>query len=343
MVTASRLPTDFTEHDMSFSRSRYAMATWLALSCGALLAAPVEKLLNRTLFVADENDYRYSEAAVLPLDDTNLLLVVSVFGDGGHDSSPAQLLAWRSNDRGRSWGESFAFQSNIGKQNVMSPSFVRLSEREILFFFLVTNSIEDAGMWIRRSLDNGKTWSKPVRIPYEGYGGVANDHVVLLKSGRIVLPSWVSRDSLASSYSYCFYSDDKGQTWKKSNEITVNKPSKGRKTSPAAEEPAVVELKDGRLLMLMRTYVGSFYRSFSTDGGETWSEPTDAGIPAPGAMPTLVRIPKTGDLLLLFNYGEPDEIDGPLASKPHGFPDQQRRGREFFLAPNPGWGPGLRG
>ena len=127
-----------------------------------------------------------------------------------------------------------------------------------------------------------------------------------------MLPYWVSRDSLKSSYALSFYSDDKGHSWKKSNEITVQLPSKGRKTSPAAEEPAIIELKDGRLLMLMRTYVGWFYKSYSDDKGATWSDPVNSGIVAPGAMPTLARIPSTGHILLIFNYAEREEIDGPF-------------------------------
>lgn len=293
----------------------------LAVCCLLLsLAAPgsasgqTTKVLERVLFEADEQHFRYSEAAVLNVDGKNdLLIVVSVFTNGGHDNSPAQLLAWRSRDGGMKWekNEPFVFQGNIGKQNVMSPSFLRLSKNEVLFFFLITNSSRDAGMWLRRSNDNGRTWSEAARLPYDGYGGAANDHVIQLKSGRIVVPYWESCDELKSTYSFCFYSDDKGRTWKKSNEITVNLPSIGRKTSPAAEEPAVMELRDGRLLMLMRTYVGWFYKSMSRDGGVTWSEPENSGIPAPGAMPTLARLPGTGDMLLLFNYGDADEISGP--------------------------------
>lgn len=291
-----------------------------------------EKILERTLFEATEEQFRYSEGSLLNLDGKHeLLMVVSVFAKGGHDNTPARLLAWRSHDGGLTWekDEPHVFQENIGKETVLIPSFLRLSKKEVLFFFAVTNSLHDAGMWVRRSSDNGKTWGKPDRLPYDGYGSSANDHAVLLKSGRIVLPCFVSRDGLASSYSYCFYSDDKGHTWKKSNEITVNLPSKGRKTSPAAEEPAVIELRDGRLLMLMRTYVGWFYKSYSTDGGASWSEPVNSGIPAPGAMPTLVRMPNTGDLLLLFNYGEPHENDGPFPRNRMASAISQDEGRNF--------------
>ena len=77
------------------------------------------------------------ESATLNLDgNKDLLLVVSVFGDGGHDDSPAELIAWPSHDGGLSWDvkAQFVIQKNTGKKNVMSPSFLRLSKEEVLFF-----------------------------------------------------------------------------------------------------------------------------------------------------------------------------------------------------------------
>ncbi len=41
-------------------------------------------------------------------------------------------------------------------------------------------------------------------------------------------------------------------------------------------EPVVVELSDGRVMMLLRTQMCKAYRAYSRDGGKTWgpSEPT---------------------------------------------------------------------
>lgn len=288
----------------------------MAASAGGACAA-TETIVEKTLFKHDsapEGIYRWSEGTILPLDDKgHLMMLVSAFGHGGHDNSTATILEFHSRDGGLTWtnvDEAKVFQGNIGKQNVMSPALLRLDDGDILCFFMVKNSLEDCGPWMRRSTDNGKTWSEPERLPYVGYGGLANDHAIQLSTGRVLVPCWLSMDKLGSTHAYCMLSDDRGRTWKKTELITTPKGSTGRKTDPAAEEPAVVELKDGRLMMFMRTYLGSYYVSYSDDKGTTWSEPVDSGVPAPGAMPMLRRMP-TGDLLLIFNYGAPDKISGP--------------------------------
>ena len=66
-------------------------------------------------------------------------------------------------------------------------------------------------------------------------------------------------------------------------------------------EPEVLELVDGRLLMILRTQFGYIAASYSEDGGETWSKPTDWGVRAPESPTTLRRIPATGDLVLIWN------------------------------------------
>ena len=137
-----------------------------------------------------------------------------------------------------------------------------------------------------------------------GYYVLNNDRVVQLESGRLVAPvsQHASRDRIWSAYGniMVYLSDDDGRTWRRNR--TVLKPAPG----PAGklvklQEPGVVELKDGRLLMFIRTDAGSQYYSYSEDGGERWSEPFPSGITSPLSPASIERIPRTGDLLLLWN------------------------------------------
>jgi hypothetical protein len=291
----------------------------------------IRQLLTKTIGQADDVHFRYSPASILNVDGRQTLLVVSaVFGVAAHDDSPAEIYAWRSNDGGRTWTKPTLFQERITKANVLSPSFVRLDSKEVLFFFTGTERhIDESAMYYRRSTDNGSTWTVPTKIPNEaGQIDCVTDHAVSLRDGRIILPCYVyvrhkvthSAEEIHVAYSFssysgfalCLYSDDRGHTWKRSNQFTVEARSLGRDIFVAAEEPAVIELKDGRLLMFIRNYTGWFYKSYSSDRGATWSKPVNSGIPAPGATPQLRRIPTTGDILLLYNFADRSEISGPL-------------------------------
>lgn len=285
---------------------------------GSLFAA--DKLVDKILLPHDPSPqgiYRWSGMALLNLDEKqHLLLLATAYGQGGHDHTESRILEFHSRDGGLTWtplAEAKVFQENIGQQNVSSPSLLRLHNGDILFFFTVKNppTLTDSGAWMRRSTDNGLSWSKPQRLPYENYGGVAQDRAMQHSSGRLILPCWVSKDRLGSTHAYTFYSDDNGHIWKKSPLITTPAGSTGRKTDPAAEEPTVIELKDGRLMMFLRCYLKSIYVSYSSDRGESWSEPTSSGIPSPGSMATIKRLPD-GKVLLIWNFAPVEYIDGPF-------------------------------
>ena len=90
------------------------------------------------------------------------------------------------------------------------------------------------------------------------------------------------------------YSEDDGRTWQHGERIAVPGPK-------SLEEPTVVELKDGRLLMYIRTKAGPIYQCFSSDRGGTWTTPEPGPLVHPTSPMQLRRIPSTGDLLCIWN------------------------------------------
>jgi len=67
------------------------------------------------------------------------------------------------------------------------------------------------------------------------------------------------------------------------------------------DEPAVIELKDGRVLMMIRSDLGKVFKSISTDAGLSWSQPEALPLDSPTAPSSIARIPSTGDLLFIWN------------------------------------------
>lgn len=249
---------------------------------------------------------RNSEGDFVQLKDGRVLFVYTHFTGGGGDHSRAHLAGRFSSDGGRTWTPSdVAVVPNEGKMNIMSVSLLRLRSGAIALFYLRKNSLYDCRPLMRISTDEAKTWSEPTEVIGEkemGYYVLNNDRVVQLKSGRLVAP--VSRHSVPGQkwsgrgVILCFLSDDNGKTWRRSRSELTGKTAKRHVT---LQEPGVVELKDGRLLMWMRTTAGSQYKSTSTDGGDTWSPAEPSNIIAPCSPASIERIPKTGHLLLVWN------------------------------------------
>ena len=69
---------------------------------------------------------------------------------------------------------------------------------------------------------------------------------------------------------YAVYSDNGGITWQTSKNAACTN----------GDEAKVVELTNGNILMSIRNRAkGHRLFSFSTDGGETWSEPSEISFP----------------------------------------------------------------
>lgn len=214
--------------------------------------------------------------------------------------SPARISGRVSADFGKTWSEPFTIQENIGMENVMESDLLRLRSGEIALFFCCTNSEIDCKPYVRKSFDEGKSWSEPLPIAkfHNGYFTLNNDRAVQLSSGRLLLPSAMTPNvwAFAQFVSVCFFSDDNGRTWFR---------SKGQVSLPnslgGAQEPGVVELKDGRILMWLRNSLGFIYKSYSEDGGETWGPPESMSLVSPCSAQNIKRDPNTDNLVLVWN------------------------------------------
>jgi Neuraminidase (sialidase) len=178
---------------------------------------------------------------------------------------------------------------------------------------------------MRTSSDEGKTWSPAKQLsPENKYTGLTNGRCIRLRTGRLLLEAWEGGDS------YGGLSDDDGQTWRDSQRV---RPAQGE-----CWEPACVELKDGRVMMLLRTGLGGQYKSLSEDGGETWSEPVPTPLVGTAAPVSLSRIPTTGDLLAIWNHNPGANQRNPLTaavSKDEG--ETWERFKNLEDAPDDAW------
>lgn len=249
--------------------------------------------------------HRGISGSILRLQDDALLFMHA------KETRPEEGEGWleghKSYDNGQTWGEPFEPIPFTENMETIAPTLLRLDNGEILLFYTLdilsartpgwndfTNTM-DQHCYVRRSRDEGQTWSDPICAGhFPGTCQSQADKVVRIASGRILIPvtaRWhVDGDH---SISLCMYSDDQGYSWWASKNVV----DLGNET----EEPSVVEMEPGRLIMLCRTRVGYLARAYSDDDGLTWSKPELINeLTDPCAGFGMKQIPTTGDLLTVF-------------------------------------------
>lgn len=174
-------------------------------------------------------------------------------------------------------------------------------------------------LWSIRSRDDGKSWEEPQRL-LAGYNA---DFMGLIQTRDGGLVATVEHlDPELGRWLVCsFHSPDDGVTWERSNWIDLG----GRGHHDGAIEPTVVELSDGRLLMLIRTTLDRFWKAYSDDGGRHWREIRPSNLDASSAPGWLSRL-ESGRLVFVWNR-----------LKAEGATEVTRRKRGPSSASRPSW------
>lgn len=267
-----------------------------------LPAADPEQQVSYQVFEATEVNPRYTEGSIVELADGALLFAITQFEDDSSDFAKAKIIGRKSRDGGRTWSEPRVLQEKVGGMNVMSVTLRRLGppnrwDTPIGMFYLVKNGKDSLNVFLRISNDEAETFGEPIKLNQRaGYHVMNNDRVTRLSSGRLLAPVAYTENIQRSNHfvSFCLLSDDGGKTWRRGRG-SVDQPQRG------AMEPDVVELNDGRVMMITRTQLGHIAAAHSSDGGDTWGEPFALNVTAPEAPATIGRLPSTGDLLLIWN------------------------------------------
>lgn len=272
---------------------------------------------------ATEEHPRNGSADLIELKDGSLFLCQMLGYDSklqcqAGDDAPFDLVSRTSRDGGQTWSTPRMMIARKTDETATGycPALLRLRNGEILltyeiFHRFVMNEEKDISGFACISRDECRTFSAPATVwSHSSRFGSSSSDTRQLSTGRIIFPicdmtgKALENDGkgLAPtdlSYAGCFYSDDNGRTWQVSDNF-VYVPLRG------TMEPKIEELKDGRLLMVMRTQLGSVFKSYSTDGGKSWANAQTTGLMAPESCPALLRIPQTGHLLLIWNHSPYD-------------------------------------
>ena len=223
-------------------------------------------------------------------------------------------MTYVSRDGGKTWGEPRVIvEGSPPGIPVNEPMFIRTKNNVLILVYMdLSVDSKDPGyahVWSIRSFDEGKTWVDRQKI-LDGYCG-ALVSILQTSTGEVVVPIQpVVKESEKTSFHpernvlYTYVSEDDGKTWKRSNLIDLG----GTHDHDGGTEPTLVELRDGRLWMLLRTTYEQFWSAHSSDKGRTWRNIGASGIPAAFAPGYMIRL-ASGRLMFIYNPLSVPEIE----------------------------------
>lgn len=147
-------------------------------------------------------------------------------------------------------------------------------------------------IWAIRSTDDGWTWDCRQQI---STGIVCVTGIIQRASGEVVVPCQPFVRNPARWVTHAAVTADQGETWQAGNVIDLG----GHGHHDGAIEAAIVELRDERVLMLLRTNLDEFWAAYSDDG-RYFRELGPSGVDASAAPGFLLRL-ESGRIALVWN------------------------------------------
>lgn len=235
----------------------------------------------------------------------------AVWYSGGRWEGPDNfVLMVKSDDGGKSWSEPLFVVDPPGMIRAYDPALWLDPSGRLWLFWAQCYTPEEgtisdgrAGVWAAVSenpdADNVK-WAVPRRIA----NGIMMNKPIVLSTGEWLLPTAVWKSKLGGGELLEELKDEC------STNVTISEDNgksfrlHGRMDIPERwfDEHMLVELKDGRLLCMVRTQYG-IAQSFSSDMGRTWTKGVDSGIYGPNSRFFVRRTPS--GRILLVNHQKP--------------------------------------
>lgn len=229
----------------------------------------------------------------------NLFVAWSISGPGNTDG---KIVGSVSRDSGRTWSDPITV-IDVPKKFDGDPCII-IDGRRILVYsssVIPPNKIDNSEVWMAVSENDGETWSAPekIQIPFKYF--VGKRHIGLkLKNGMLAMPGsydlWAEKGTPAKTEgemdlkSGVLLSSDGGRTWVPHIDLHISAEKVTPYSTGGVVEPAIVELSNGELYMLMRTGTENLYESRSKDSGVTWSTPRPSPLTAHNTPASLWRV-----------------------------------------------------
>lgn len=228
----------------------------------------------------------FAECHASTLEETSDGLLCAWFA-GTREGVP-DVGIWSSRKRGSRWSSPMRIADG-GGYPCWNPVLFRTRKGTMLLFYKVGPDPRHWWGMLKRSLDEGKTWSKPERLPEGILGPIKNRPLengdgVLLCPSSTELPSWQV---------HLEYTPDEGKTWTKTPPLNDG-------TTIQAIQPSILPLGNGGYRVIGRTQQDRIFVADSGDWGTTWEPMRLGSLPNNNSGLDAIRL-RDERFLIVFN------------------------------------------
>ena len=255
-----------------------------------------------------ENNARNSEGSFIRLKSGRIVFVYSSFvGASNHDHACSNIAMIYSDDDGLTFSQpqTVLTAKECGVDNLMSVSLLEMKDGSVGVFCIEKSNADTefptGKVCLRRTNDFISFTERTLCTSKDIYNVLNNDRVIRLKNGNILFcVSEYYEENVKKGYKnsrVAFYlSCDDGVTFTRTCETFM--PYTDFDTG--LQEPGVVELDDGRIFAWYRSNMGRILKSYSNDGGYTFSTPEPTLLISP-VSPASIKPLSNGRKIIVYN------------------------------------------
>jgi len=243
--------------------------------------------VERVTILKTSREYPFNSGGRPVLCPNGEMIIIALRGDLAKEPtySGLETVLLRSKDKGKTWGDPVRLEGWEDPYAWLGENGVIVKGNTIFRFLLKWHNLSDSELYLKKSTDNGHTWSNGEHIDLGlAYIDSVGQSGLLLRDGTLLhCFSYDASPPVGAWRCTLIRSLDDGKTWSQGGVVPL-----GGATS--LDEPSIVELKDGRILMFMRTNDGYLFKSYSEDEGLTWTPAVSTGLVSPSAPCCLYRL-----------------------------------------------------
>ncbi len=258
-----------------------------------------ENAIVKSKFIYNAEDVNFPSCHASTIAETNEGLIAAWFG-GTAERDP-DVGIWVSRFVNGKWTLPDEVANGIQHKTLRYPTWnpvlFNYGDEIILFYKEGPSPSTWWGEYVS-SKDNGKTWSRPVRLP-EGIAGPVKNKPELMSDGVLICPS-SSEDN--GWRVHMEFTSDRGITWERTDAL-----NDGIKFS--AIQPSILKHPGGKLQILCRSKNKYILSAWSTDNGKSWSEMEPLNLPNPNSGTDAVTL-KDRRHVLIYNHIQPAQTWG---------------------------------